>query len=137
MKDAQSSPLTGWVFSTLVYDKDASDADVWDKMVPLGAMWGNAPASSSARPNPPPLTENWINPVAPAFAEITLGWGGRLSGPNDAALNDAIIANGKKQTPVKNLASSSCMSCHGPAQWPFKSSLLPTTPQPPLTPKEP
>lgn len=68
MKDAQSSPLTGWVFSTLVYDKDAPGVDVWDKMMPLGAMWGNDPASNSAQPNPPPLTENWINPAAPAYA---------------------------------------------------------------------
>lgn len=137
VKDTQSSPQTGWVFSTLVYDKDAPGSDVWDKMVPLGAMWGNDPASNSARPNPPPLTENWINPVAPAYAKMTLGWGGRLSGPNDAALNDAIIVNGKQQTPVKNLASSSCMSCHSPAQWPMKSFLLPTTTQPPKQPPAP
>lgn len=45
VKDSQSSPQTGWVFTTFVYDRDARPAGggVWDKMVPLGAQWGNDP----------------------------------------------------------------------------------------------
>lgn len=135
VKDTQSAAQTGWVFSTLVYDKDAPGSDVWDKMVPLGAMWGNDPQSNSALPNPPPLTQNWINPAAPAYAKTTLGWGGRLSGPNDGALNDAIIGSGPNRKLVPNLASSSCMSCHSPAEWPMKSFLLPTTTNPPQNPQ--
>jgi len=38
VKDTQSSPQTGWVFMTLVYDASAP-GDVWDKMVPLGVQW--------------------------------------------------------------------------------------------------
>jgi hypothetical protein len=70
VKDTKSAPRTGWVFSTLVYDKDAPGTDFWDKMVPLGAMWGNDPEATS----PNQLMENWINPAAPAYAKMTLGW---------------------------------------------------------------
>ncbi|HEX6376660.1 MAG TPA: hypothetical protein VFZ91_13180 [Allosphingosinicella sp.] len=130
VKDPASAPGTGWVFTTLVYDKDAPGKDVWDKMVPLGAMWGNDPMIDSSKPNPPPLQENWINPAAPAYAKTTLGWGGRLSGPNDGALNDSIIGtpDGPK---IANLATSSCMACHISAQFPDKSFLLPSTTNPP------
>ncbi len=137
VKDTLSAPKTGWVFSTLVYDKDAPGNDVWDKMVPLGAQWGNDPEVNSALPNPPPLQENWINPSAPAYAKTTLGWGGRLSGPNDGALNDAIIRSDNpvlqgKQFP--NLPSSSCMGCHISSQWPMRSFLLPSPTNPPQFP---
>jgi hypothetical protein len=129
VKDPASAPATGWVFMTLVYDKDAPGNDAWDKMVPLGAMWGNDPEIDSSKPNPPPLQQTWINPAAPAYAKTTLGWGGRLSGPNDGALNDSIIGTtGRK---VANLATSSCMSCHLTAQWPDTSFLVPATTNPP------
>ena len=42
VKDSVAAPKTGWVFSTLVYDLNAP-GDAWDKMVPLGAQWGNDP----------------------------------------------------------------------------------------------
>lgn len=45
VKDTKSAPKSGWVFATLVYDKDAPGSNVWDKLVPLGAMWGNDPES--------------------------------------------------------------------------------------------
>jgi hypothetical protein len=74
VKDSQSAPQTGWVFSTLVYDKDAPGANFWDKMVPLGAMWGNDPQATSPGQ---PLMQNWINPAAhrdvlPALQELQL-----------------------------------------------------------------
>ena len=43
VKDSVAAPETGWVFSTLVYDKNAKGSSVWDKMVPLGATWGGNP----------------------------------------------------------------------------------------------
>jgi hypothetical protein len=52
VKDSQSAPQTGWVFSTLVYDKNAQGTDFWDKMVPLGAMWGNDPRLRRTAANP-------------------------------------------------------------------------------------
>ncbi len=126
VKDSVSAPKTGWVFTTLVYDANAS-GDAWDKMVPLGVMWGNDPGVTTSA-----LLETWINPSAPTYSTQTLGWGGRLSGPNDGARNDIQVA-GKTMT---NEPDSSCMSCHGPAEWqPQKhamlSFLLPSFPIPP------
>lgn len=124
VKDSKTAPKTGWVYSTFVYDKDAAGS-FWDKMVPLGAMWGNDPnVISPINPPYPKLNETVINPKAPAYSTETLGWGGRLSGPNDGAVAQVAydINTGKKYS---NLAVSSCMSCHLPAQDTFKSFLLP------------
>lgn len=123
VKDSQSAPKTGWVYMTLVYDSSAK-GDVWDKMVPLGVQWGNDPQATKAGM---PLIENWINPKAPKYSTQTLGWGGRLSGPNDGGRNN-IAVNGK---PIKNAPDSGCMSCHSTAQWNTKehkmvSFLLPS-----------
>ncbi len=112
VKDSIASPKTGWVFATLVYDRNAA-GDAWDKMVPLGAMWGNDPDVDSSAKTPQPLQETWINPEAPKYSTETLGWGGRLAGPNDGARND--LQFGKKVK--ENQPDSSCISCHGPAEW--------------------
>jgi hypothetical protein len=127
VKDSQSAPKTGWVFMTLVYDKDAP-GDFWDKMVPLGAQWGNDPQATSAAD---PLVENWNNPKAPLYSTQTLGWGGRLTGPNDGGRND-IAVNGKV---LPNEPDSSCISCHSTSQWNVKAHkmvtfLLPSFPSP-------
>jgi hypothetical protein len=125
VKDTKSSPKTGWVFTTLVYDTNAPGID-WDKMVPLGAMWGNDPDVNSTADPKAVLNENWINPKAPLYSTQTLGWGGRLSGPNDAARNDIIVGDSRSQK-IDSAPNSSCMSCHSPAEWPMKSFLLPST----------
>jgi hypothetical protein len=125
VKDSLTSPKTGWVYSTFVYDKDMLTKSPWDKMVPLGAMWGNDPDVKSPIDTPyPKLNETVINWKAPAYSRETLGWGGRLSGPNDGAVTPEAfdIYTGRKYT---NLALSSCMSCHSPAQDTFTSFLLP------------
>lgn len=124
VKDSKTSPKTGWVYSTFVYDMNAKGS-MWEKMVPLGAMWGDDPGvNSPIAPPYPKLYETVINPNAPAYSKETLGWGGRLSGPNDGAVaQEAVDINTHK--PYKNLALSSCMSCHSPAQDTFKSFLLP------------
>lgn len=120
VKDSVSAPKTGWVFSTLVYDSRIKSPDIWDKMVVLGAQWGNDPQANNPAILRPVLLENWNNPKAPAYGGETLGWGQRLSGPNDGAMNDIAYATGSKPTPqkyVKNAKDSSCMSCHSSAQW--------------------
>lgn len=109
VKDSVAAPETGWVFSTLVYDRNAS-GDVWDKMIPLGAMWGNDPDVNSAKNPEQPLQQTYINPQAPAWTKVTLGYGMRLSGPFDIAVKYNVDVNG---TIVPALRSSSCMSCHG------------------------
>ncbi|MFC4931690.1 hypothetical protein [Massilia sp. GCM10023247] len=119
VKDTRSSPQTGWVFTTFVYDRDARPAGgaIWDRMVPLGAQWGNDPAADSARDPAAPLRETWINPQAPLYARETLGWGGRLSGPNDHGVNDISVAGRGTRVLVRNARNSSCLSCHGSSQW--------------------
>jgi hypothetical protein len=129
VKDSVSAPKTGWVFTTLVYDTriKTTDNDIWKKMVVLGAQWGNDPeANNPAVPNPV-LTENWNNPAAPLYGGETFGWGQRLSGPNDGAMNDIAYAAGTTPTPqkyVKNGKDSSCMSCHSSAQWNLNNQKL-------------
>ena len=125
VKDSKAAPKTGWVYSTFVYDKNVPGS-IWDKMVPLGAMWGNDPGVNSLETPPyPKLSETIINPKAPAYSKETLGWGGRLSGPNDGsvALN-VTDASGKQ---YKRFAFSSCMSCHSPAQDTLKSPIVPVS----------
>ncbi|ADG93256.1 conserved hypothetical protein [Arcobacter nitrofigilis DSM 7299] len=114
VKDSIASPKTGWVFTTLVYDKDAK-GNAWDKMIPLGAMWGNDPAINSEKEPLSPLIETYINPLAPAYSTVTLGYGNRLSGPFDIAVKYNVEIDGKK---VKELRSSSCLSCHGTSVYP-------------------
>jgi hypothetical protein len=128
VKDSTVSPQTGWVFVTFVYDKDAPGETTWDKLVPLGAMWGNDPALAGqpdgTDPNGGPLRETWINPAAPAYAKASLGWGGRLSGPIDVAeRHNVLLTNGKR---VEVMHASSCLSCHGTAQFPFVANLYPS-----------
>ncbi|MFC5458417.1 hypothetical protein [Massilia niabensis] len=119
VKDTQSSPQTGWVFTTFVYDKDARPGPhgVWDRMVPLGAQWGNDPSVNSALHPGAALRETWINPKAPLYATETLGWGGRLSGPNDHGVNDISVASQGTRRLIRNAPNSSCLGCHGSSQW--------------------
>jgi mono/diheme cytochrome c family protein len=124
VKDSATAPKTGWVYSTFVYDKDTTGS-FWDKMVPLGAMWGNDPnVNSPQQPPYPALSETVIYAGAPPYSTETLGWGGRLSGPNDGAVSQEAVDISTGQV-YQNLALSSCMSCHSPAQDTFKSFLLP------------
>ena len=123
VKDSVSAPKTGWVFSTLVYDKDAPGKDAWDKMVVLGATWGNRS-----------LQDNWVNQKTPKYARSTLGWQGRLSGPNDGAVAaPAWYKKNGKFIYNKKVATVGCLGCHSAAQYQMKSFLLPTTTYPPTT----
>ena len=119
VKDTQSAPQTGWVFTTLVYDRATRPGSrgVWDQMVPLGAQWGNDPRVDSAANPGAALFETWVNPNAPGYALETLGWGGRLSGPNDHGVNDVSVAHEGKRRLLRRAANSSCLSCHGTSQW--------------------
>lgn len=114
VKDSIAAPETGWVFATLVYDKDAKGDNAWDKMVPLGAMWGNDPDVNSAKNPKQELKQNYINPKAPAWTKVTLGYGNRLSGPFDIAVKYNVVVDGKT---VPALRSSSCLSCHGTSSY--------------------
>lgn len=128
VKDSVAAPQTGWVFSTLVYD-NRIQGDFWQRMIPLGAMWGNDPDVNSPAQQGfrAPLNETWINPASPAYAQATLGWGGRLSGPNDQAVQapGEYIDPSTGKPGTAPVANSSCMSCHSPAEWQNQSFLMP------------
>jgi hypothetical protein len=121
IKDSKAAPDSQWVFSTLVYDKRVK-GDAWDRMIPLGAMWGNDPTINSADDPNAILKQSVTNPMAPVYAIETLGYGGRLSGPNDGAVAQDVLVDGKS---APRVAASSCMSCHSVAEWPMKSFLMP------------
>lgn len=129
-KDSVASPQTGWVFTTFVYRADEPGTGAWDKLVPLGAQWGNdpqlalSPSGTARSEKTRALRETWINPQAPAFSKETLGWGGRLSGPIDVAKrHNVIFTDGVAR---KEQRSSSCLGCHGTAQYPFIANLYPS-----------
>ncbi len=88
---------TGWVFGTFAFDPAASGANGWEKMVPVGLMWGNDPKRLPGTATPP--VESRINASAPAYALNHLGWAGRMNGPVDNP-------------------ESACLSCHATAQVP-------------------
>jgi hypothetical protein len=105
VRDSRANATTGWVFGTFVYDGNATGATPWDRLEPVGLMWGNDPSVTDATKTATThLTQTFINPaVGPAQH---LGRAGRLNGPVD---------NPK----------SSCLSCHSTAEWQAKSNTLP------------
>jgi hypothetical protein len=102
VRDPRADSTTGWVFGTFVYDKNAPGKDGWEKMVPVGLMWGNDPGVT----NPKDLKESFINPNVPAYGRRHLGENGRLNGP------------------VDNFKSS-CVSCHSTAGVPAQPLIYP------------
>jgi hypothetical protein len=99
VKDSRGSK-TGWVFGTFVYKHNENGSSVWQKMVPLGLMWGVDPELTSADPQGKPQES--------AIFEVGLyqhlGCHGRLTGPVDNP-------------------TSACESCHMTAQYPSAYSL--------------
>ena len=110
VRDTRASTTTGWVFGTFVYDGNSTGATPWDRLVPVGLMWGNDPTVTEATATSSThLTQTFINPsVGPPQH---LGRAGRLNGPVD---------NPK----------SSCLSCHSTAQWDHPSGVLPSSSDP-------
>jgi len=116
VRDERANATGGWVFGTWVYNgRQTKYADRWRNLVPVGLMWGNDPTvTSHAEGNPAPtrtetnpdLRQTVINANDPALPPMHLGFGLRLSGPNDNTL-------------------SSCKSCHSAAQYPAISPILP------------
>ena len=105
VRDSRANSTTGWVFGTFVYDGNATGATPWDRLEPVGLMWGNDPTvTEPTKTETTKLVQTWINPdVGPPQH---LGRAGRLNGPVD---------NPK----------SSCLSCHSTAEWQAKSNVLP------------
>ena len=130
VKDSAASPHTGWVYAAIVYDATAKGDKPWDRFVPVGVMWGNDPqyaGDPGGLPRGEQLTETWLNPNRPQFTEDTLGWGGRLAGPMDVATrHEVITTDGKRYSARDRVRVSSCLSCHGSAEFPFTTNLYPS-----------
>lgn len=102
VRDPRADQFTGWLFGTFMYDAGAPGATVWEKLVPVGLMWGNDPDLTSfqyeERGGVP--QQGWVNPaVAAKFFHLprhNLGLHGRLNGP------------------VDNFKAA-CLACHGRA----------------------
>ncbi len=99
---------TGWVFGTFVYSAAASGSTIWERLVPVTAVWGNDPN----------VRTHWHDDGAYVNADLQQGW-----------VNDALIAApvdphaasvqhfglaGRGNGPVDN-PRSSCVSCHARA----------------------
>lgn len=133
VKDSKASPQTGWVFMAFAYDTRSNGATVWDRTIPVGAMWGNDPALAKYPDGLGPggvLQETWLNDNLPEFIRYGLGWGGRLAGPLDLGLrHNVVTTSGRRYGPGQaqtSLAASSCVSCHAAAQYPFIANLYPS-----------
>ena len=97
VRDSRANSTTGWVFGTFQYDNGSTGATPYDRLIPIGLMWGNDPQLT------PTAHDNGDRPVETIivnrFQHRTrdLGWLGRLNGPVDNP-------------------RSSCLSCHATAQ---------------------
>lgn len=102
VRDTNADRHSGWLFGTFIYDAYARGDTVWEKLVPVGLMWGNDPNLTSSQYEERGITpqEAWVNPeVAEKFFALPrhhLGLHGRLNGP------------------VDNFKAS-CLACHGRA----------------------
>lgn len=104
VRDSRANATTGWVFGTYIYDGTSAGATVWDRMKPVGLMWGNDPTLVPGGGSP---TQSIIlNPIV-AGHTLKLGWAGRLNGPVDNP-------------------NSTCLACHGTAQDPYVANFEPT-----------
>jgi len=100
VRDRRADETTGWVFGTFIYNKAAKNVfdetrkitSDWEKVEPVGLMFGNDPKVGIGQP-PAKLQENFI------FTKLKqhLGCGGRLNGPVDNP-------------------SQSCLACHAGAE---------------------
>lgn len=129
VKDSVASPETGWVFMAFVYDAKSTGQTVWDRFVPIGAMWDNDPEFNNdpnGLPEGDTLKETWVNPNKPQFTEDTLGWGGHMAGPMDVATRQGVITTSGTYYENQDIGASSCMSCHGAAEYPFSVNLYPS-----------
>jgi hypothetical protein len=64
VRDSRANSTTGWVFGTFVYDGNAAGATPWDRLEPVGLMWGNDPAVTEAvKTSTTHLVQIFINPA--------------------------------------------------------------------------
>ena len=78
VRDTRANSTTGWVFGTFIYDGNAPGATPFERLVPIGLMWGNDPTKVITGGA---LTQTFINPALQIPQH--LGFKKRLNGPVD------------------------------------------------------
>lgn len=110
IKDSRAE--NDWVFGTFIYDGANNGATVFDRMIPVGLMWGDdsnemAMMHTAGSYKNPSLKQTWLNDY--------LMIGDTLQPtPNDRASMRFFGLGGRLNGPVDNPISS-CMSCHSQA----------------------
>src|SRR5207249_10252778 len=83
VRDPRVNGTTGWVFGTFIYDGRVSADNPYQKLRPVGLMWGNDPSlgpvayQQGVRPQQTRLNQQ----AQPIMRH--LGWLSRLNGPVD------------------------------------------------------
>ena len=103
VRDTKNDAVTGWVFGTFTYNGALPGTTPYDKLIPIGIMWGNDPEAVSPGQ---PLAQTLIN-TSSDLPKQHLGWNGRLNGPVDNPF-------------------SSCLSCHSTGEWPLSAGMTPS-----------
>ncbi|TCL63631.1 hypothetical protein [Rhizobium sp. BK251] len=94
MKDKRSP--NGWFFGTFMYDATQPGDTVWDRLVPVGLIWGsdNDLTAKAYLETGAVAKQSWVNPaVASRFFALprhNLGLFGRANGPVDNPKADCI-----------------------------------------------
>jgi hypothetical protein len=124
IKDSRAKP-TGWVMGTFVADgqRKASESNPWNRISPLGLMWGN---------DPPPSGQLAVNhpadPRANGFTEEVIFWDVvdmlNASGSDPLLSAGHLGCNGRLNGPADD-HSSSCHSCHMTGSVPDKNLKTP------------
>lgn len=124
VKDSRAKP-TGWVMGTFVADgqRKASEPNPWNRISPLGLMWGN---------DPPPSGQLAVNhpadPRVNGFAEEVIFWDVvdmlNAAGSNPLQSPGHLGCNGRLNGPADD-HSSSCHSCHMTGSVPDKNLKTP------------
>jgi hypothetical protein len=130
IKDNRAKDTGGWVYGTFVYDGFAAGGSPWERMVPVGLMWGNDPGITPDQVNAGyQLKENIINRAK--MPRQHLGCAGRLNGPVDNPVSSCLSCHGLAQFPVPDMIPK---ACDGSAEsLKFFQNLTKDSPRPPGT----
>lgn len=124
VKDSRAAP-TGWVLGTFVADgqRKASEPNPWNRISPLGLMWGNDP------PPPGQLAASYPpDPRANGFAQEIVFWD--VADMLNAAGSDPVLSAGhlgcnRRLNGPADSNDSSCISCHMTASVPDANRATP------------
>ena len=89
VKDKRASE-TGWVFGTMAYNAAAQGSTPWERMRPVGIMWGNDLAKN----------QQWINTTIGTPQH--LGYQGLLNGPVDNPKSSCLSCHATAEVPSKS-----------------------------------